>query len=118
MKLIVWVFRFLRGLEEMHIPKLLKDELGGGRKEFSLAEGKCQLWNGFFLKPHCQLLMKGANFVNIEQAEKFLSSAERQSILLHFLNSMRAEKGESVGSVTFREGEAISKKKLSFVSSF
>ena len=68
-------------------------------------------------KPHCQLLMTGANFVNIEQAEKFLSSAERQSILLHFLNSMRAEKGESVGSVTFREGEAISKIKLSFVYS-
>ena len=31
--------RFLRGLEEMHVPKLLKEELGGGNKEFSLAEG-------------------------------------------------------------------------------
>ena len=35
-------FRFLRGLEEMHVPKLLKEELGGGKKEFSLADGKLQ----------------------------------------------------------------------------
>ena len=32
--------RFLRGLEEMHVPKLVKEELGGGKKEFSLAEGE------------------------------------------------------------------------------
>ena len=64
-------------------------------------------------KSYLQLLITGANFVNIEAAEKFLSSAERQSILLHFLNSMRAEKGESVGNVIFREGEAISKMKIS-----
>ena len=36
----VSTLRFLRGLEEMHIPKLLKEELGGGKKEFSLAEGQ------------------------------------------------------------------------------
>ena len=33
------MFRFLRGLEEMHVPKQVKAELGGGKKEFSLAEG-------------------------------------------------------------------------------
>ena len=33
------VSRLLRGLEEMHVPKLLKEELGGGNKEFSLTEG-------------------------------------------------------------------------------
>ena len=26
----------------MHVPKLLKDELGGGKKEFNLADGKFQ----------------------------------------------------------------------------
>ena len=26
----------------MHVPKLLKDELGGGKKEFSLADGELQ----------------------------------------------------------------------------
>ena len=36
------LFRFLRGLEEMHVPKLLKDELGGGKKEFNLADGEFQ----------------------------------------------------------------------------
>ena len=33
------MFRFLRGLEELRVPKEVKAELGGGKKEFSLAEG-------------------------------------------------------------------------------
>ena len=81
------LFSFLRGLEELHVPKHVKEELGGGRKEFSLAEG--------------------GNFHHIEDAEKFLTSADRQSVLLHFLNGLRAEKGDSVGNIKFREGEAI-----------
>ena len=71
----------------MHVPKNVKEELGGGRKEFSLAEG--------------------GNFHHIEDAEKFLTSADRQSVLLHFLNGLRAEKGDFVGDIKFREGEAI-----------
>ena len=31
---------YLQGLEEMQVPKLLKDELGGGLKEFTLKEVK------------------------------------------------------------------------------
>ena len=53
-------------------------------------------------------ILPGANFVNIEDADKFLTSADRQSILLHFLNSIRAEAGDSLGNLAFREGEAIS----------
>jgi hypothetical protein len=41
-KLILLVFflsrRFLRGLEELHVPKPLREDLGGGSKEFCLAE--------------------------------------------------------------------------------
>ena len=59
------------------------------------------------------LLSSGANFVNIEQAETFLSSADRQSILLHLLNSLRADKGDCMGELTFREGEAIGENKMS-----
>ena len=80
--------RFLRGLEEMHVPKLVKEELGGGKKEFSLAEG--------------------GSFVNIEEADQFLTSGERQSVLLHFLNTLRADSGDVVGDIKFREGEAVS----------
>ena len=53
-------------------------------------------------------ILPGANFVNIEDADKFLTSADRQSILLHFLNSIRAEAGDSLANLAFREGEAIS----------
>ena len=42
------MFRFLRGLEEMHVPKPVKAELGGGKKEFSLAEG-LTAWQWFVI---------------------------------------------------------------------
>ena len=53
--------------------------------------------------------MAGGSFVNIEQADKFLTSGDRQSVILHFLNTLRAESGEEeVADIKFREGEAIS----------
>ena len=52
--------------------------------------------------------MAGASFVNIEEADKFLTSGDRQSVILHFLNTLRAESGEEVADIKFREGEAIS----------
>ena len=42
------MFRFLRGLEELRVPKEVKAELGGGKKEFSLAEG-LTAWQWFVI---------------------------------------------------------------------
>ena len=53
--------------------------------------------------------MQSTNFRGVEDVESFLSSGERQSIIQYLLNSIRAEKGDEVGDVKFREGEAISK---------
>ena len=76
----------------------VRPELGGGRKEFSMADADA--------------------FKDFEDTENFLSrcllifslgldltyhllhiplSAERQSVLLHLLSGLRAEHGESVG---------------------
>ena len=55
----------------------------------------------------CPLFL-GGSFINIEEAHKFLTSGDRQSVILHFLNTVRAESGEVVGDIKFREGEAIS----------
>ena len=52
--------------------------------------------------------MTGGSFVNIEEADKFLTSGDRQRVILHFLNTLRAESGEEVADIKFREGEAIS----------
>ena len=41
--------------------------------------------------------------------EEFLTSQERQAIILHLLHSLRADKGDVVGKLKFRDGEAISK---------
>ena len=64
---------YLRNLEQMHVPKALKDEFGGGNKEFVFEEMIC--------------------FENIENFELFLTSQERQSILIFSINRIRAQKG-------------------------
>ena len=64
---------YLHGLEQMRIPKILKEELGGGRKEFTLKD--------------CH------SFKLIQDMDSFLTSQERQSSLVHILNHLRADKG-------------------------
>ena len=56
------------------------------------------------------LPFQGSDFKNIENMDEFLSSQERQAIIFHLLNGIRAEKGESATEkLKFREGEAIRK---------
>ena len=64
---------YLRGLEQMQIPKQLKDEYGGGNKEFSIKELN--------------------SFKDIENFGTFLSSQERQSVLIFLINRIRAQEG-------------------------
>ena len=73
----------------MRIPKNVKGELGGGRDAFSFAERD--------------------NFDHIEDPEKFLTSAESQSVLQYLLSGLRAEEGDVVGDVKLGEGEVIGK---------
>merc|ERR1711884_242093 len=82
---------YLRGLERMQMPKPLREDLGGGMKEFTIKEAP--------------------NFQSIEEMSDFLTSQERQAIILHLLHSLRADKGDVVGKLKFRDGEAISKLK-------
>ena len=49
------------------------------------------------------------NFRDIEDLDHFLTSGERQAIINHLLNSLRAETDDEVEGINFREGEAISK---------
>ena len=57
----------------MRIPKPLKDEFGGGNREFSFQDMN--------------------HFKDIETIDGFLSSQERQSILSYILNRIRAHEG-------------------------
>uniref|UniRef100_T1IMB0 furin n=1 Tax=Strigamia maritima TaxID=126957 RepID=T1IMB0_STRMM len=77
----------LKGAEEMHMRKHLKEEYGGGLKEFIADGQKC--------------------FEGVENSKEFFSSLERQSIVLHLLHSLRAIVSDSVGNVKFVEGQAI-----------
>jgi hypothetical protein len=83
--------RFLSGLEQLQVSKRLREDLGGGWKEFTLAEAH--------------------NFHNVEELTAFLSSQERQAILAYLINGIRAEKGDAVADIHFREGEAIGKRR-------
>lgn len=84
---ISFTFSLLRGAEELGIQKLLKEDLGGGMKEFTFEEQEC--------------------FYNIEDENQFFSSQERQSIIHHLLDNLRAIKGEQLGKVKFVEGQSI-----------
>ncbi|XP_023320321.1 anoctamin-8 isoform X1 [Eurytemora carolleeae] len=83
----------LQGLDELNIPKPLREDHGGGFKEFSIHEM--------------------SSFNQVETPELFLSSAERQSILFHLINSIRARPGDILENIKFRDGEAIIPKCLS-----
>ncbi|XP_048733294.2 anoctamin-8-like isoform X2 [Ostrea edulis] len=77
----------LKGAEELGIQKVLKEELGGGMKEFTYEEQEC--------------------FRNIEDGNLFFNSQERQSIIHHLLDNLRAIQGEQLGKVKFVEGQSI-----------
>ena len=40
-------------------------------------------------------ILQGSDFKNIESIDTFLSSQERQAIIFHLLNSIRAENGDA-----------------------
>ncbi|KAH9491750.1 Anoctamin-8 [Bulinus truncatus] len=77
----------LQGAEELGILKPLKAEYGGGMKEFAFEDQDC--------------------FVGIEDETKFLTSRERQSIVLHFLHELRATGEDNLSGITFIEGQPI-----------
>lgn len=87
MHTIHFTLSLLRGAEELGIQKLLKEDLGGGMKEFTFEEQEC--------------------FYNIEDENQFFSSQERQSIIHHLLDNLRAIEGEQLGKVKFVEGQSI-----------
>ena len=64
---------FLRGLEHMKIKKTLKDEYGGGDKSFVFKELVC--------------------YKDIGNLDTFLTSQERQGVLIFVINRLRAQEG-------------------------
>lgn len=54
------------------------------------------------------MCLKAASFRGVEDMTTFLTSQERQSIILHLLHTIRAESGDFVGGLKFRDGEAVS----------
>ncbi|VDI37868.1 anoctamin-8 [Mytilus galloprovincialis] len=76
----------LKVAEELGIRKPLKEEYGGGMKEFNYEDHEC--------------------FSGVSDSE-FFSSQERQSIIHYMLNNLRANEGEKLGNITFLEGQSI-----------
>ena len=77
----------LKGAEDLGICKPLRQEYGGGKREFMYDEQQC--------------------FEGVEEEEGFLTSQERESIVYHMLMNLRAEQGEVLGKVKFLEGQSI-----------
>ncbi|KAK7496840.1 hypothetical protein BaRGS_00011820 [Batillaria attramentaria] len=83
----------LEGAEEIAIRKPLRREYGGGMKEFVVEDQEC--------------------FEGVGDEETFLTSQERQSIVHHMLNELRATEGEELEKAKFVEGQPIVPRLLS-----
>ncbi|XP_043472779.1 anoctamin-8 isoform X2 [Leptopilina heterotoma] len=85
----------LKAAEEIHLPKPLRQEFGGGLKEFVGSMVSC--------------------FENSSDELQFFTTQERQSLLLHILQSLRATSKDScnVPALKLVEGQAIIPKCLS-----
>ncbi|CAB3226043.1 unnamed protein product [Arctia plantaginis] len=80
----------LQTAEEMHLPKLLKPEFGGGYKEFTVRDMHC--------------------FQKSSTASELLNSQERAALVKHVLESARAEPGDEHAlepALTLRPGQSI-----------
>ncbi|XP_069783985.1 anoctamin-8 [Narcine bancroftii] len=77
----------LRGAEEMGLRKPVKQEFGGGTRVLCCDEDYI--------------------YENIENEIYFFTSQERQSIIRHWLDNLRAKQGESLHNIQFLEGQPI-----------
>ncbi|XP_033750311.1 anoctamin-8-like [Pecten maximus] len=77
----------LRGAEDVGVCKPLKEDYGGGMKEFTFEDQDC--------------------FAGVENEGEFFTTQERQSIIHYMLNNLRAVKGEQLNKVKFLEGQPI-----------
>ncbi|XP_047117535.1 anoctamin-8 [Schistocerca piceifrons] len=83
----------LKAAEELHLPKTLKSEFGGGLKEFVQQEAAC--------------------FEGTDNESTFFTTQERQWLVLHLLQTLRAAPGDQLGGLKLIEGQAIVPKCLS-----
>uniref|UniRef100_A0A8C5BQQ8 Anoctamin n=1 Tax=Gadus morhua TaxID=8049 RepID=A0A8C5BQQ8_GADMO len=77
----------LRGAEDLGLRKAIKPEYGGGARSFSCEEDY--------------------TYENIESELCFFTSQERQSIIKHWLDNLRAKQGEVLHNINFLEGQPI-----------
>ncbi|PSN51037.1 hypothetical protein C0J52_15420 [Blattella germanica] len=77
----------LKAAEEVHLPKTLRKEYGGGLKEFVQQEV--------------------SYFEGTENEREFFTTQERQWLVLHLLQTLRAGPGDQVGGLKLIEGQAI-----------
>ncbi|KOC63162.1 Anoctamin-8 [Habropoda laboriosa] len=85
----------LKAAEEVHLPKTLRQEYGGGQKEFMGSEANC--------------------FEGSDDETRFFTTQERQSLVLHLLHTLRAgpEDLHSLSGLKMVEGQAIIPKCIS-----
>jgi len=77
----------LKAAEEVHLPKTLRSEFGGGLKEFVQQEV--------------------SYFEGTENEREFFTTQERQWLVLHLLQTLRAGPEDHVGVLKLIEGQAI-----------
>lgn len=85
----------MKAAEEVHLPKTLRQEYGGGLKEFVGSEANC--------------------FEGSDDDAQFFTTQERQSLVLHLLHTLRAGPQDlhSLPGLKMVDGQAIIPKCIS-----
>lgn len=93
---MLFYFRLLKAAEEVHLPKRLREEFGGGLKEFLGSEA--------------------TYFQGSDSENSFFTTQERQSLVQHILHTIRAGPTDLTTSITglkLVDGQSIIPKCLS-----
>jgi hypothetical protein len=97
--------RLLKGADVLQLEKPIKQEFGGGYQiflfdELEFYEGNIEVFIGYFI-----VRMS----LGVQDEEKFFSTQERQSIVLHLLNSIRIVEEQKINGIRFKVDQSLSK---------
>jgi anoctamin-8 len=93
--LLIFVYRILKGADALQLEKPIKQEFGGGYQIFLFDD--LEFYEG------------------VQDEEKFFSTQERQSIVLHLLYSIRIIENQIINGFKFKIDQSLSNELMLFV---
>jgi len=101
------VYRILKGADALQLEKPIKQEFGGGYQVFLFDE--LEFYKGKTIRLFVLLLDGFVFYLGVQDEDKFFSTQERQSIVLHLLYSIRMNENQTINGIKFKVDQSLSK---------